>query len=301
MIKRNTVFLLAMAGWLLSCGNGDNEADATGNFEADEVIVGAELAGRIVRLDAEEGRQLQKNELIGLIDTTQLYLRKKQLKYSIQAVRARMPNTSVQLAAVREQIATTEREKARLENLIKGDAATRKQLDDVNSQLEVLKRQLAAQESSLRVTVQSLEAETLPLQAQLEQLQDQITRSVIRNPVAGTVLTRYSKSEEMAAPGKALYRIADLSSLMLRAYFSGTQLSSIKIGQQVAVSVDGADGKSKNYQGTIVWVSDQAEFTPKTIQTKEERANLVYAVKIKVPNDGSLKWGMYGEVTLPTK
>lgn len=297
-------FILPAAAWVglalmsAGCGNGSGDFDATGNFEADEVIVSAEAAGRILTLDINEGQALQANAVVGQIDTTQLYLKKKQLMYSINAVRAKLPNVGIQLAAIREQIETAQREKKRVENLLKADAATQKQLDDLNAQLLLLQRQYDATQSTLSTTTQSLQSEVLPLQAQLDQVQDQLKKSRIVNPVHGTILTRYSMKDEITAPGKAIYKIADLSELILRAYISGEQLSQFKLGQDVQVLVDAPGGDYKTYNGRISWVSDQAEFTPKTIQTKEERANLVYAVKINVKNDGYLKLGMYGEVKL---
>jgi HlyD family secretion protein len=290
-------YLLAFISLLtISCAQTDSEFDATGNFEADEVIISAEAAGKILRLDIEEGSELKSQSAIGLIDTTQLYLKKKQLEYSIRAVNAKQPNATIQLAAIQEQIETAGREKKRVENLLKDDAATQKQLDDINSQLDLLQRQYSATQSTLNITKQSLQSETLPLQAQLEQVQDQIKKSQIINPINGTVLTLFAKQNEVVTPGKALYKIADLSTIILRAYISGNQLSQIKLGQSVTVLVDAANDEYKKYTGTISWVSDKAEFTPKTIQTKEERANLVYAIKIDVKNDGYLKLGMYGEV-----
>ena len=289
------IFLVA------ACRNSANEFDATGNFEADEVIISSEASGKILKLDVEEGKDLEANAVVGLIDTTQLYLKKKQLEYSIKAVIAKSPNSSVQLASIKEQMETTQREKKRVENLLKDDAATQKQLDDINAELQLLQRQYDASQSNLSITTQSIQSETLPLKAQLEQVQDQLNKSVVRNPFKGTVLTKYALQEEMAAQGKALYKVADLSSLILRAYISGSQLSQIKLGKQVSVLVDAANGDYKTYTGDIMWVSEKAEFTPKTIQTKEERANLVYAVKIRVKNDGYLKLGMYGEVKFLTE
>ncbi len=288
-----------MAAFLLvatSCNRNNSEFDATGNFEADEIIISAEASGKIISLNVEEGSVIKSQTVIGLIDTIQLHLRKNQLEYSIRAVNAKQPNASVQLAAISEQIETVKREKKRVENLLKDDAATQKQLDDLNAQLDLLQRQYEATQSTLAITRQSLQSETLPLKAQLEQVQDQIDKSQIINPVNGTVLTLYTKQNEVVSPGKALYKIADLSTLILRAYISGNQLSQIKLGQSVKVLVDAPDDGYKEYAGTITWVSNKAEFTPKTIQTKEERANLVYAIKIHVKNDGYLKLGMYGEV-----
>lgn len=279
-----------------ACNNNGSEFDATGNFEADEIIISAEASGKIIQLVVEEGAALKSQAVVGIIDTTQLHLRKKQLEYSIRAVNAKQPNATVQLAAITEQIETAKREKKRVENLLKDDAATQKQLDDLNAQLDLLQRQYAATQSTLSITKQSLQSETLPLKAQLEQVQDQISKSQIVNPINGTVLALYAKQNEVVNPGKALYKIADLSTIILRAYISGSQLSQIKLGQQVKVLVDAPENGYKEYTGTISWVSDKAEFTPKTIQTKDERANLVYAMKINVKNDGYLKLGMYGEV-----
>jgi HlyD family secretion protein len=299
-MKINNIILVPLI-LLVGCKNSSDEFDATGNFEADEVIISAEASGRILKLDIEEGKDLDTDQVVGYIDTTQLYLRKKQLEYSIRAVVAKSPNTSVQLAAIKEQMETTQREKKRVENLLKDDAATQKQLDDINAQLQLLQKQYDASQSNLSITTTSIQSETLPLKAQLDQLQDQLNKSIIRNPFKGTVLTQYALKDEMAVPGKALYKIADLSSVILRAYISGSQLSQVKLGQQVQVLVDAPGGTYKPYSGDVMWVSEKAEFTPKTIQTKDERANLVYAMKIKVKNDGYLKLGMYGEVKFVTE
>jgi HlyD family secretion protein len=260
------------------------------------VIVSAEATGKILALNIQEGQSLQANQVVGYVDTIQLNLRKKQIQYSIQAVLAKRSNTSIQLSALQEQLATATKEKNRIENLLKSDAATQKQLDDASAQILVLQKQMDALNSTLNINNSSLNSETFPLKAQLDQIQDQIKKSVVVNPLAGTVLTQYALQDEVISPGKALYKIADLSTLTLRAYISGNQLPEIKIGQIVKVSIDASDGKFKTYEGAITWVSDKAEFTPKTIQTKDERANLVYAIKIKVKNDGYLKLGMYGEV-----
>lgn len=287
------VFMFA----LLSCKNSSSNFDASGNFEADETIVSSEASGKVVQFNIEEGQQLKANEVVGYIDTTQLALRKKQLIYSVGAVLAKRPDMSAQLATIKEQITTAQFEKKRIENLLKSDAATQKQLDDLNAQLAFLQKQYNATQSSLSITSQSLQSETLPLKAQIEQLNDQIKKSILTNPLAGTVLTKYVEKDEVTAPGKALYKIANLETMTLRAYLTGSQLPQVKLGQSVEVLVD--DGKgSKSYAGTISWISDKPEFTPKTIQTKEERANLVYAVKIAVKNDGYLKLGMYGDVKL---
>ena len=295
-MKKLTYQLVAITLIAASCSSGSAEFDATGNFETDEVIIAAEASGKILSLSIQEGQSLKANQSVGFVDTTQLYLRKKQLQYTIQALLVKRADASIQLSALQEQLATASKEKNRIENLLKADAATQKQLDDANAQVVVLQKQMAALNSTLTIGNTSLNSETLPLKAQLDQIQDQIKKSLVINPVEGTVLTQYALQNEVVSPGKALYKIADLSSLTLRAYVSGNQLPAIKIDQPVKISVDAYDGKYKTYEGAITWVSDKAEFTPKTIQTKDERANLVYAIKIKVKNDGYLKIGMYGEV-----
>jgi HlyD family secretion protein len=295
MKKYKTLLLFIPLVWA-SCSSGSGDFDATGNFEAEEVIVSAEASGKILKLDIKEGQLLEVNQKVGYIDTTQLYLRKKQLQYSISAVLAKQPNMSVQLSTITEQLATATREKRRIENLLKSDAATQKQLDDYNAQIDLLKKQYDALQSSLAITTRSLQSETLPFKAQLDQVQDQIQKSIITNPIAGTVLTQYAMQDEVVNPGKAIYKVADLSQIILRVYISGSQLSEIKLGQEVKISVDSGAEAYKNYAGKITWISDKAEFTPKTIQTKDERANLVYAIRVLVKNDGYLKLGMYGEV-----
>jgi HlyD family secretion protein len=281
---------------LLSCSNSANEFDSSGMFEANEVIVAAEGTGKILALNLEEGQKLTKGEQVGYLDSTQLYLSKLHLRENRKAVLASRPDMRAQIEATKMEIENAILEKKRIENLVKGEVASQKQLDDINSRLSVLQARLAAQQNSLSTTTASLNEQGNAISIQLAIVEDQLLRSRIINPIEGTVLSKYLMQNEMAVPGKAIYKIADLSSIILRSYISGTQLSQIKLGQQVKVFVDAPDNKYKEYDGTIAWVSDKAEFTPKTIQTKEERANLVYAIKIDVKNDGYLKLGMYGEV-----
>ncbi|HCM75221.1 MAG TPA: HlyD family secretion protein [Cytophagales bacterium] len=296
-IKSYTLVLLSIFIFA-ACNNGENEYDAMGNFEADELIISSEAGGKIMKFNIDEGQTLKKGAPIGYVDTLQLHLKKKQLQSSVKAVMARQPNVASQLATIQEQIETAKKEKARFEKLLKDDAATQKQVDDLNAQLALLQRQYAALQSSLNTTTQSLRSETVPLSVQVEQIEDQIAKSIITNPINGTVLVKYAEENEVTGPGKALYKIADLSSIILRAYISGDQLSQVKLNQKVKVWVDDLEQESRQYEGEITWIADKAEFTPKTIQTKAERANLVYAIKIKVKNDGFLKIGMYGEVKL---
>lgn len=291
-----SISLVLITTILFSCSNGNGDFDATGTFESEEVIVSSEAMGKLLTFDVEEGMILKQDQVVGLVDTTQLYLKKKQIESTIRSVLTKQPDIPTQLAAIQEQIATAEREKKRIENLVKSDAATTKQLDDINSQLDVLNKQYDATKSSLTITRQGIRSETLPLIAQVEQIQDQINKSIVINPIDGTVLTRYSKQNEITSNGKALYKIADLTEMILRAYINGDQLGQVKIDQKVKVFVDKGDGEQKELEGEIYWISSKAEFTPKTIQTKDERANLVYAIKVRVKNDGYLKIGMYGEV-----
>ncbi|OIO21555.1 MAG: HlyD family secretion protein [Ignavibacteria bacterium CG1_02_37_35] len=278
------------------CGNGNGKFDASGTFESEEIIVSSEAMGKLVMLNVEEGMQLKQNQLVGVVDTLQLYLKKKQLEATIKAVLSKQPDIAAQLAIIEEQIKTASTEKRRIENLINSNAAATKILDDIDAQLELLDRQYQATKSNLSITKQGLQNETYPLLAQIEQIEDQINKSKIKNPVDGTVLTRYAKQNEITTNAKALYKIADLSTMTLRAYINGDQLGGIKLGQKVKVFVDKGNEEQKEMNGEIYWVSSKAEFTPKTIQSKDERANLVYAIKVRVNNDGYLKIGMYGEV-----
>jgi HlyD family secretion protein len=298
---KNRSFTIIAVLFLISCGNKELAYDASGTFEAVETIVSAEATGIIKRLDLEEGQTLKAGQLVGYIDTTQLYLKKKQLAAQITAVLGKKPDVSAQVAAYREQLKQAVREQQRINNLLRADAATPKQLDDANAQVAIIKKQIAAQESSLGITSAGLNKETLPLSVQIEQLNDQLAKSSIVNETAGTVLAKYAEVNEMASGGKPLYKISDLTTIILRAYITGNQLPVVKIGQKVDILVDAAEGKYKTYSGTVEWISDKAEFTPKTIQTKDERANLVYALKIRVKNDGFLKIGMYGEISLAKK
>jgi HlyD family secretion protein len=292
-----TLTLISITAILLwSCKSGKNEHDASGTFEAVETIVSSEASGTIKALHIEEGQTLQNGEVIGYIDSTQLYLKKKQLVAQINAVLSKKPNISAQLAALQAQLKQAEHEQQRLSNLLKSEAVTQKQMDDVNAQVDIIKKQIDAQQSSLDILTTGINEETLPVQAQIEQLNDQLNKCKITNPVNGTVLTKYAETNEMTTNGKALYKIADLSSIVLRAYITSDQLSTIKLNQTLKVLVDAIDGNRKEYTGQIEWISSKAEFTPKTIQTKDERANLVYAVKIKIKNDGYLKIGMYADV-----
>ncbi len=295
-MKNYIVFIITATVVLLSCKKTKNDFDASGSFEAEEVIISSEANGTIRQFDVQEGQKLVAGQVIGYIDSIQLFLKKKQLQSQIQALLGKKPDIPAQLASLQEQLKATQREQKRISDLVKVDAATPKQLDDVNAQVSVLQKQITAQQSSLGISSSGLNKDTQPLQVQIEQINDQLLKSRIVNPIDGTVLTKYAEANEMATLGKPLYKIADLSFLIFRAYITSNQLSQIALNQNVKVLTDDGPDQNKETEGTITWISDKAEFTPKTIQTKEERANMVYAIKIKVKNDGSLKIGMYGEL-----
>ncbi|CCH52492.1 UPF0194 membrane protein [Fibrisoma limi BUZ 3] len=295
---------------ITACQSDDDAADAYGNFEAVETTVSAEATGTLLRFSVEEGQTLSTGQAVGKIDTTQLQLRKAQLLASQRAVRSRTPDVSAQLSAFADQIAvqqeqlnTLQREKERTKNLIAAGAAPTKQLDDINAQIDVTQRQIAlirqqrvAQASALQTQRSGTTAETAPLAEQVKQLNDQIARATVVNPVGGTVTVKYAEPGEVVSYGKPLYKIAALTDITLRAYVSGDQLVNVKPGQKVKVFVDAPNDQLKPYEGTVAWISSKAEFTPKIIQTKDERVNLVYAMKVNVKNDGALKIGMPGEV-----
>lgn len=296
----------------IGCNGNGNEFDASGTFEADETIVSSEIPGKILSFNVEEGMHLSKDSIVGTVDATNIDLQQQQVEASISALKEKTANVNPQIELLRDQLAVQQsqldnllHERTRIENLLKADAATAKQLDDINAQIDVVKKTMTVTQQQINVKKndiatqnRSILSEAEPLRKRVAQLEDQQQRANILNPVTGTVIAKYAEAGEITSSGKALYKIADLSELNLRAYVTGVQLSIIKLGQQVKVMIDQGEKKYKEYTGTIVWISDKAEFTPKTIQTKEERANLVYAIKVKVKNDGLLKIGMYGEVKL---
>ena len=282
---------------LTSCNRNKFNHDASGTFEATEVIVSAEGAGKIEAFNITEGDVLPIGKQVGYIDTVPLYLKKLQLQTTTKGVNARKVNVDTQIAAIKEQIAKAEIDKQRVDNLFKDGAATQQMVDNVNSQLAVLKRNLAAAQNTLSTSINSIDEESSAFAIQVAQIEDQLQKCRIINPIEGTVLNKYSEAKEMASIGKPLYKIAYTKHLTLRAYVVSPQLSNVKVGQNATVYINTADGKQKSYNGKVTWISDKAEFTPKTIQTQDERQNLVYAVKIDVDNtDGLIKIGMYGDV-----
>lgn len=295
-VKKFSLLIIAGSCLFFSCGNNDPEYDASGTFEATEIIVSAEATGRLLRFNVEEGDSLAKGADVGLIDSTQLHLARIQATESRNAILSGRPDLRKQIDATKKQINNAMIDKQRIENLVKANVASPQQLDDINSKLEVLRAQLLAQESSLQNSTSAMNQQGNASGAQLLQIEDQLGKCVITSPVAGTVLTTYIHEGELAVAGKPLFRIADLNEMILRAYITGDQLQQIKNGQQVKVFTMAGEENKHAYDGKIMWISNKSEFTPKTIQTKDERANLVYAIKIKVRNDGFIKIGMYGEV-----
>lgn len=285
--------LAALALSVAACTAGDDGSDAFGNFEATEVLVSAEVPGRLVRLAVREGDAVEAGVEVGLVDTLQLSLRADQVRAQRAAVRSRLAGVTAQIGVLEEQRRVAERERARFEALLADGAATGKQMDDVDGQMRVLDRQIA----SARTQYDPIRAEMEVLDAQLATSVDQIRRSRIVNPVAGTVLATYAEPSEMTAAGRPLYKVARLDTLDLRAYVSGAQLPHVRIGQRVTVLIDEDADSERSLEGVVTWIAAEAEFTPKLIQTKEERVSLVYAIRVRVPNpEGRLKIGMPGEV-----
>lgn len=301
--------IIIAALFITSCTD-KMDYDASGNFEADEVIVSAQQTGVLLSYNIKEGIPLKPGDSVGQIDVKQVELQKEQTEANIAALSEKTVAPGDQTELVRRQLEVQKsqlaqqlREKNRTENLVKADAATRKQLDDINAGIDQLQKQIAVTEQQLKLNTyntntqnRSIMSEKAPMEKAAAQLQEQINKGKVINPINGTVLTNYALQGEMQTVGKPLYKIANTETLDLKAYVTGVQLSQIKVGQQVTVRIDDGKDSYKEYAGTINWISSKSEFTPKTIQTKDERANLVYAIKVNVENDGFLKIGMYGEV-----
>ena len=286
-----------MALLAISCTK-EAEFDAQGTFEATEVVVSSEATGRILNFDIEEGMAIAANQTIGTIDSLQLHLQRKQLVAQQSALLASRPDVKKQVAALREQIAKQKTELRRVENMLRDGAATQKQKDDIEAQIKILEGQLEAQLSTLDKNTSTINGNSVVLEAQIAALDDRISKCRIISPVGGTVLVKYAEAGELASAGKPLMKIADLKNIYLRAYFTSDQLANVKLGDEVKVVADFGGTERYDYTGRVAWISSESEFTPKTIQTKDSRANLVYAVKIAVENDGRLKIGLAGEVVL---
>lgn len=277
---------------LAGCSGRNHKSDAYGNFEADEVIISSEVSGRILQLNLEEGQILQEGLQVGLVDTTDYQLKKEQLIAQRNGVSKKSANIASQIEVQFQQKSNLLTDKTRIEKLYKDGAATKKQLDDINGAINVVDKQIKAIETQNA----SVADEILALEKQVDQLNQNIKKCHLINPVSGTVLSKYIQPNELLVPGRSLYKIADLNTIFLRAYVSESQLANVKLGQKAELLIDKGEDNMAKYDGIVTWISSSAEFTPKIIQTKEERVNLVYAVKIKVKNDGALKIGMPGEV-----
>ena len=291
------IVYIAAAMLAASCGT-EAEFDAQGTFEATEVVVSSEATGRILNFEVEEGMAVEANQMVGAIDSVQLHLQRKQLVAQQSALLGSRPDVKKQVAALREQIAKQNEELRRVENMLKDGAATKKQKDDIEAQIKILESQLDATLSTLDKNTSTINNNSAALEAQIAALDDRISKCRVISPVGGTVLVKYAEAGELASVGKPLMKIADLDNIYLRAYFTSDQLAKVNLGDEVKVIADFGGDERYDYTGRVAWISSESEFTPKTIQTKDSRANLVYAVKIAVENDGRLKIGLAGEVVL---
>lgn len=297
-MKTATFYMAAAAILCAACSGNDAQYDASGVFETTEVIVSAKGTGELISFHVDEGQTVGMGQELGCIDTVQLYFKKQQLLSTISATESKRLNEARQVASIRQQISNLQRERKRFSELVSENAANQKQVDDIDYQILVLQRQLSATSEQIGSNNSSLSGQKGSIVSQIAQIDDQIANSVVLSPIKGTILTKYMEQGEFAAPGKPLFKVADTQDMKLRAYVTADLLTTLKIGQKVKVYADQGKTGRKEYQGVVTWISDKAEFTPKTIQTRDERANLVYAVKIAVKNDGLIKEGMYGDVKL---
>ena len=295
---KKMMILASTALMLAACGNNEKAYDATGTFEATETTVFAEQSGALLTFDVSEGDSLPMGREVGLIDTTQTWLKIQQLDATKELYQSQKPDMERQIAATRQQLAKAQQDEQRYRELVADGAAPSKMLDDAASHVKVLQRQLDAQISSLSTSTRALDKQTAATDVQIDQLRDMLRKCHVVTPVKGTVLEKYVERGEFVSVGKPLFKIADTEAMHLRAYLTSAQLQHIKLGQQVKVFADYGAGQRKEYDGTISWISSRSEFTPKTILTDDERADLVYAVKVAVKNDGFVKIGMYGELKL---
>ena len=293
------IYVLAgVALMMVACGGNEKAYDATGTFEATETTVYAEQSGALLTFSVNEGDHIEAGKEVGLIDTTQTWLKIRQLDATKEVYQSQKPDMERQIAATRQQLSKAQQDEQRYRELVADGAAPSKMLDDASSQVKVLQKQLDAQISSLSTSTRSLDKQTVAANVQIEQLRDMLRKCHIVTPTKGTVLEKYVERGEFVAIGKPLFKIADTEQMFMRAYVTSAQLQNIRIGQHVKVFADYGDGQKKAYNGTVSWISSRSEFTPKTILTDDERADLVYAVKVAIKNDGYVKIGMYGEVVL---
>ena len=291
------IVYIAAVVLVASCGT-ETEFDAQGTFEATEVVISSEATGRILNFEVEEGMVVEANQMVGAIDSVQLHLQRKQLVAQQSALLTSRPDVKKQVASLREQIVKQKNELRRVENMLSDGAATQKQKDDIEAQIKILENQLDATLSTLDKNTSTINNNSAALEAQIAALDDRISKCRIISPIGGTVLVKYAEVGELASVGKPLMKIADLDNIYLRAYFTSDQLAKVNLGDEVKVVADFGGEERYDYTGRVAWISSESEFTPKTIQTKDSRANLVYAVKIAVENDGRLKIGLAGEVVL---
>jgi len=287
--------LVCLSFMMAACGGSEKAYDATGTFEATEVTVFAEQSGALLTFNVNEGDSIGQDQEVGLIDTTQTWLKIQQLGATKQVYQSQKPDMERQIAATRQQLAKARQDEQRYRELVADGAAPSKMLDDATSHVKVLQKQLDAQVSTLNSQLSTLNSQLSTADVQIEQLRDMLHKCHVTAPTKGTVLEKYVERGEFVTTGKPLFKVADTQDMFLRAYVTSAQLQTVKLGQRVKVFADYGDGQKKEYDGTVAWISSRSEFTPKTILTDDERADLVYAVKVAVRNDGYIKIGMYGE------
>lgn len=296
-MKNTAIYILATLFMLAGCSK-TSDADASGTFETDEILVSSQAAGQLLKFDVHQGDHLYLNQEIGLVDTLQIHLQKLQLNAQIKSMRSSKPDVESQIAALKSQLSNLQNEKARIENLIAKGAIPTKQLDDINAQIDIINSQISALVTTLSKNTSALDHNVDALEVQTLMLEDQLAKCRVKSPAAGTVIAKYVNAGELVNFGTPLLKIADLNSIYLKAYFTSDQLADVKLGQEVKVIADYGGDKQYTYTGRVIWISSESEFTPKSIQTRNTRSNLVYAVKIAVEQDGNLKLGMHGEVKL---
>ena len=288
--------LFAVALLVSGCSGGRDDYDASGSFAATEVIVSSMIPGEILRMDPDEGTRLSKGDLIAIMDSVQLCLQRQQLLQGIAGVEAARPSENAQLAPLLEQLAGLQKDRTRIENLVMEDVLPRKQLDDITTGIAMLEKQIAAHRNTITTSLAGADAQAASMRTQLEQIDEQLARCLIVSPIDGTVVAKYAHAGELTSQGRPLLKIADTGNMYLKAYLTSAQLAGVHLGQTVRVRADFGGGNMREYNGEVIWISDKSEFTPKNIVTSDDRANMVYAAKIAVRNDGYLKMGMYGQV-----
>lgn len=296
MSKIKIILSIAIVSWFFACDDSENASDAYGNFEAKEYFVSSEIPGKLIYYGVQEGEYIKKGDTVAVIDTVLLNRQKDFLNASINAAKSKKQNAQPEIDVISEQKKHLQSERARLVKLLAGNAATQKQIDDLDAKIRVLDKQKIAIKSKVNDINRSINSSIKPFKMQLEQINEKISKSIITNTIDGQVLFSFKNQGEIVNIGMPLYKIANLEVMELKAYISGDQLPHVKLGQQVKVLIDENKQDNRALEGVVSWISGEAEFTPKTIQTKEERVNQVYAIKVKVKNDGSIKIGMPGEV-----